>query len=75
MPALRRAIRAFGYVNEERLRAGEAIIRSSRAPQPRPRPQLDGQLSWLEEVGGVNLQAPGVSVGLRRGGGFTDGDP
>ena len=39
-------------------------------------PQLDaGQLSWLEEVTGANLQAPGVSVGVRRGGGFTDGDP
>ena len=33
------------------------------------------QLSWLEEVTGANLQAPGVSVGVRRGGGFTDGDP
>ena len=31
MPALRRAIRAFGYVNEELLRAGEAIILSRPA--------------------------------------------
>jgi len=40
MPGLRRAVRAFGYVNDELLRAGEAMIRSSRAPQPRPRPTV-----------------------------------
>jgi hypothetical protein len=40
MPALRRAMRALRYVNDELLRAGEAIIRSSRAPQPPPRPNL-----------------------------------
>lgn len=39
-------------------------------------PPLDaGQLGWPEEVPGANLQAPGVSVGVRRGGGCTDGDP
>jgi hypothetical protein len=38
----RRAIRALRYVNDELTRASEAIIRSARAPQPRPgckRPQ------------------------------------
>jgi hypothetical protein len=40
MPALRRAIRPLRHVNDELLRAGEAIIRSSRAPQPRPRPDV-----------------------------------
>ena len=34
MTALRRAIGAVRYVNDELLRAGEAIIRSARAPQP-----------------------------------------
>jgi len=38
MPTLRRPIRTLRYVNDELLRAGEAIIRSSRAPQPPPRP-------------------------------------
>ena len=37
MPTLRRPIRTLRYVNDELLRAGEAIIRSSRAPQPPPR--------------------------------------
>ena len=40
MPALRRSIRTLRYVNDELLRAGEAIIRSSRAPQPPPRPDV-----------------------------------
>ena len=40
MPALRRAIRTLRYVNDELLRAGEAIIRSSRTPQPPPRPDV-----------------------------------
>ena len=40
MPALRRSIRTLRYVNDELLRAGEAIIRSSRAPQPAPRPDV-----------------------------------
>src|SRR5436305_4309688 len=31
--ALRRAVRAVEHVNDELLRAGEAIIRSARAPQ------------------------------------------
>jgi hypothetical protein len=35
----RRAIRALRYVNDELTRASEAIIRSARAPQPRPRVQ------------------------------------
>jgi hypothetical protein len=34
MGALRRSIRTIRYVNDELLRAGEAIIRSSRAPRP-----------------------------------------
>lgn len=38
MTTLRRAIRALRYVNEELVRASEAMIRSARAPQPRPRP-------------------------------------
>ena len=33
-----RAIRALRYVNEELVRASEVMIRSARAPQPRPRP-------------------------------------
>jgi len=40
MGALRRSIRTLHYVNDELLRAGEAIIRSSRAPQPPPRPDV-----------------------------------
>ena len=35
--APRRAVRALRYVNDELLRASEAIIRSARAPQARPR--------------------------------------
>jgi hypothetical protein len=51
-------------------------LEAETAKLPCSLPQLDaGQLSWLDEVIGVNLQAPGVSVGVRRGGGFTDGDP
>ena len=38
MTAPRRAIRALRYVNEELVRASEAMIRSARAPQTRPRP-------------------------------------
>ena len=34
-----RALRALRHVNDELTRAGEAIIRSARAPQPRPRVQ------------------------------------
>ena len=37
MPA--RALRALRHVNDELTRASEAIIRSARAPQPRPRVQ------------------------------------
>ena len=40
MHILRRPIRTLRYVNDELLRAGEAIIRSSRAPQPPPRPDV-----------------------------------
>ena len=40
MPTLRRPIRSLRYVNDELLRAGEAIIRSSRAPLPPPRPDV-----------------------------------
>jgi hypothetical protein len=36
MTAPRRAIRALRYVNDELMRASEAIIRSARAPRPRP---------------------------------------
>lgn len=38
MTALRRAIGALRYVNDEQVRASEAIFRSDRFPQPRPRP-------------------------------------
>ena len=34
-----RALRALRHVNDELTRAGEAIIRSARAPQPRQRVQ------------------------------------
>jgi hypothetical protein len=40
MPTLWRPIRTLRYVNNELLRAGEAIIRSSRVPQPPPRPDV-----------------------------------
>lgn len=36
MTATRRMIRAARHVNDELLRASEAIIRSARTPQPRP---------------------------------------
>lgn len=39
MTAVRRAVRALRYANDELLRASEAMIRSARAPQPRPRPE------------------------------------
>ena len=35
----RRVLRALRHVNDELIRASEAIIRSARAPQPRPRIQ------------------------------------
>jgi hypothetical protein len=35
----RQALRAVRHVNDELMRASEAIIRSARAPQPRPRIQ------------------------------------
>jgi Stage II sporulation protein E (SpoIIE)/PAS fold/GAF domain len=38
MTGLRRAIGALRYLNEEPVRAPEAIIRSARAPQSHPRP-------------------------------------
>jgi hypothetical protein len=38
MTALRRAAGTLRYVNDELVRASEAIIRSARAPQPRLRP-------------------------------------
>jgi hypothetical protein len=34
-----RALRTLRHVNDELTRASEAIIRSARAPQPRPRDQ------------------------------------
>ena len=36
MTTTRRVIRAVRHVNDELVRASEAIIRSARAPQPRP---------------------------------------
>ena len=39
MPRPGRVIHALRYVNDELTRAFEAIIRSARAPQPRPRGQ------------------------------------
>ena len=39
MAAVRQALRALKYVNDELMRASEAIIRSARAPLPRPRAQ------------------------------------
>ena len=36
MTAPRRAIRALRYINNELMRASEAIIRSARVPRPRP---------------------------------------
>jgi hypothetical protein len=40
MPALRRFTRTLRSVEDELLRADEAMIRSCRAPQPRPRPDM-----------------------------------
>ena len=40
MPAWRRFLRSLRSVEDELLRADEAMIRSSRAPQPRPRPDV-----------------------------------
>ena len=43
--ALRRAVRVVRYVNDESLRASEAIIRSARAsPQPRIQAPANGQI-------------------------------
>lgn len=44
--ALRRPVRVVRYVNDEFLRAWEAIIRSARAsrPQPRIQPPANGQI-------------------------------
>jgi hypothetical protein len=39
MTAPRRVLRALRHVNDELTRASEAIIRSARAPQGRPRMQ------------------------------------
>jgi hypothetical protein len=40
----RRVIHALRYVNDELMRASEAIIRSARAPQPRvPQPRRPDQ--------------------------------
>ena len=39
MTGPRRMIHAIRYVNDELTRASEAIIRSARAPQPRPQAQ------------------------------------
>jgi hypothetical protein len=39
MTAPRRVLRALRHVNDELTRASEAVIRSARAPQPRPRIQ------------------------------------
>jgi len=39
MTGPRRMIHAVRYVNDELTRASEAIIRSARAPQPRPQGQ------------------------------------
>jgi hypothetical protein len=39
MTGPRRMIHAVWYVNDELTRASEAIIRSARAPQPRPQSQ------------------------------------
>ena len=36
MTTTRRVIRAVRHVNDELVRASEAIIRSARVPQPRP---------------------------------------
>lgn len=40
--ALRRAVRVVRHVNDELLRASEAIIRSARASRPQPRIQAPG---------------------------------
>ena len=56
--------RHTGMPNEHRLRYRG--LEADTAKLPCSLPQLDaGQLSWLGEVRGVNLQAPGVSVGVR----------
>ena len=43
MTAPRRAIRALRYVNDELMRASEAIIRSARVPRPCPQASVPAQ--------------------------------
>jgi len=57
MPTLRRPIRTLRYVNDELLRAGEAIIRSSRAPQPPPRPDVTAG-ARIHPASTLSVQAP-----------------
>jgi hypothetical protein len=40
MTVVRRVLRALRHVNDELMLASEAIIRSARAPQPRPKTQV-----------------------------------
>jgi hypothetical protein len=42
MTAARRALRALKYVDDQLIRASEAVIRSARTSQPRPRLQAPG---------------------------------
>ena len=48
----RRVIHALRYVDDELMRASEAIIRSARAPQPRPQVQAtaSGDRETAEQV-------------------------
>jgi hypothetical protein len=49
---LRRVIHALRYVDDELMRASEAMIRSARAPQPRPQVQAtaSGDRETAEQV-------------------------
>ena len=69
MTATHRVIRAVRHVNDELLRASEAIIRSARAPQPRP-PHLRPRTPKLTRAPPVNALAgppdPGPAVSRRQ---------
>ena len=48
MTGTRRMIHAVRYVNDELMRASEAIVRSARAPQPRSQAQAQAQPTAAE---------------------------
>ena len=49
MTGTRRMIHAVRYVNDELMRASEAIVRSARAPQPRSQAQAQATAAEIRE--------------------------